>query len=139
MHTLLSGKMTIYKDNEFYVNSDKEKGIYIYTWNKDIVDDSFIQISSDKGTKYKKNVQRSEIGEIYEFNKLFTYKGSDININTTKQGQYFIFTYDSEIATKLGLKGEPIDRPGVMWYHAIIDKDDKDLEYVGEDRRKISL
>ena len=32
MHTLLSGKMTIYKDNEFYVNSDKEKGIYIYTW-----------------------------------------------------------------------------------------------------------
>ena len=69
MHTLLSGKMTIYKDNEFYVNSDKEKGIYIYTWNKDIVDDSFIQISSDKGTKYKKYVHRSEIGEIYEFNK----------------------------------------------------------------------
>ena len=43
---------------------------------------------------------------------------------------------DAEIRS---LKGEPIDRPGVMWYHAIIDKDDKDLEYVGEDRRKISL
>ena len=31
--------------------------LYIYTLNKDIVDDSFIQISSDKGTKYKKYVQ----------------------------------------------------------------------------------
>ncbi|MBE5919053.1 MAG: hypothetical protein E7272_04335 [Pseudobutyrivibrio ruminis] len=139
MKELLSGRLTTYKGIEYYYWKDNDDNIDIYTWDKNKVDKTFTQISDEDETMYEKRVQLSEIGDIYEFNKLFTYKGSDININTTKQGQYFIFTYDSEIATKLGLKGEPIDRPGVMWYHAIIDKDDKDLEYVGEDRRKISL
>jgi len=139
MKELLSGRLTTYKGIEYYYWKDNDDNIDIYTWDKNKVDKTFTQISDEDETMYEKRVQLSEIGDIYEFNKLFTYKGSDININTTKQGQYFIFTYDSEIATKLGLKGEPIDRPGVMWYNAIIDKDDKDLEYVGEDRRKISL
>ena len=139
MKELLSGRLTTYKGIEYYYWKDNDGNIDIYTWDKNKVDKTFTQISDEDETMYEKRVQRSEIGEIYEFNKRFKYKGSDININTTKQGKYFIFTYDSEIATKLGLKGEPIDRPGVMWYHAIIDKDDKDLEYVGEDRRKISL
>ncbi len=139
MKELLSGRLTTYKGIEYYYWKDNDGNIDIYTWDKNKVDKTFTQISDEDETMYEKRVQLSEIGDIYEFNKLFTYKGSDININTTKQGQYFIFTYDSEIATKLELKGEPIDRPGVMWYHAIIDKDDKDLEYVGEDRRKISL
>lgn len=139
MKELLSGRLTTYKGIEYYYWKDNDCNIDIYTWDKNKVDKTFTQISDEDETMYEKRVQLSEIGDIYEFNKRFKYKGSDININTTKQGQYFIFTYDSEIATKLGLKGEPIDRPGVMWYHAIIDKDDKDLEYVGEDRRKISL
>ena len=139
MKELLSGRLTTYKGIEYYYWKDNDDNIDIYTWDKNKVDKTFTQISDEDETMYEKRVQLSEIGDIYEFNKRFKYKGSDININTTKQGKYFIFTYDSEIATKLGLKGEPIDRPGVMWYHAIIDKDDKDLEYVGEDRRKISL
>ncbi len=139
MKELLSGRLTTYKGIEYYYWKDNDGNIDIYTWDKNKVDKTFTQISDEDETMYEKRVQLSEIGDIYEFNKRFKYKGSDININTTKQGKYFIFTYDSEIATKLGLKGEPIDRPGVMWYHAIIDKDDKDLEYVGEDRRKISL
>ena len=139
MYTLLSGKITTYKGQEYYINRDNEKGIYIYTWDKSVVDKSFIQVSDEDGTMYKKYVQPSEIGDIYKFDKNFEYMGAQVGVTRSSQNKYVLMTGDAEIAEKLCFTADQFDKYGEVWYHKTIEIGDKDLVYIGEDRRKISL
>lgn len=144
MYELLVGNKTMYKGNEFYICKESEGKMYIYTWDKSIVDKSFIQVSGNISTNYqimyKKYVNKDEIEEIYSFRKVFQYKGVKfLDVTQDCDGNYWIGSDDKKIAEALGLEAYIFDKYGYTIYHKLIKSNDKDLVMIGEDRRVTCL
>ncbi|MBQ1328447.1 MAG: hypothetical protein IIT48_03945 [Lachnospiraceae bacterium] len=139
MFELVDGKKTIFNGNEYYIVKDS-KGICIYTWDKNIVDKSFIQVSGDEytgyQTMYKKYVNKDQIGNIYNFTKKYEYKGFKVNCyNRSYKGDYWIGTDDKEVAEVIGYDELYHDKYGEVVYFKQVNADDKDLVLLGEDRQ----
>ena len=132
MEKLLFGIITTYCEREYYLWRNEDDELEIYTWDKNIIDKTFTQESGEESL-YKKVVQRDEIGPIFEFDKVFEYKGVRVGVTISIQGKYVLSTMDASFAKKYDFIADQFDRDGIT-YHKFVEPDDKDLVMVKEKR-----